>query len=131
MSTTDATARPRARKLLTARQLSRLLYGQRPVKHAWHERHELLWDELAAGFDPGDHERLAKLKMDISDGEGEYWYMELERLLLAVGTICLANERPDIWRQISDVWNSDLPPETGGEMELLDQLADKARRGEI
>jgi hypothetical protein len=130
MSTADATARPHGgRKLLSARQLSRLLYAPRPVKRAWNARHESLWEELYACCN--DRERAHQLQIAISDGEGEYWYMELHRLLLAVGTICLANERPDIWRQVYDVWDSDVVPEPGGEMVLLDKLADKVRRGEL
>jgi hypothetical protein len=111
----------------SSRQLYRLLHSRRPAESRLCERQHPVWDELAKAV--GDRDHFQQLHIAISDGESDWAWMREQQLLLAIGTICQANDRPDIWRQIYAAWEA--VPAPGGEVTLLDDLLDQARRGEI
>jgi hypothetical protein len=116
-----------SRSAYTRRQIDRLLHSRRPAESRWCAAQQPVWNELAEAV--GDRDHFQHLKIAISDGQGDWADMRERQVLLAIGMICQANARPDIWRQIYQAW--DAVPKAGGEAVLLDDLVDKARRGEI
>jgi hypothetical protein len=95
----------------------RLLHERRPAEQRWSERQGYVCDELGAAINK------------LVEGEDDYGAMRQQQLLLVVGTICMDNARPEIWRQIYEAW--DEAPTPGGELALLDELKGKAQLGEI